>query len=243
MRLLLAFFTLLITSYTWGQKPDTTYFSERRNKVATYSEANYFRITKRINDTTYSVTEYYTADKSLYMKGSFCDKELNVLNGQFLYYSEQGELIKEENFKKGIKQGRFYFLERKNKVKKEYIYANDTLLSSNCVDSANVSFPCPPHFPEYDVPATFNGNFEKALMSLDFPADKCLIKSSIYILVQFTVTVEGNMVDVEIIKTNCPEASNFALDNVRKLGKWKPATFKGNFVPMRVAVPIYIVNE
>jgi hypothetical protein len=242
MKKILFFLTIILANSSFGQKPDTTYFSEKRNKVATYGEANFFRLTKKENDTTYSIKEYYTADKSLYMKGIYYDKELTLMDGQFLYYSEEGELIKEENFKKGIKEGRFYFFEKKYKLKKEYIYANDTILRSDCIDSANVSFPCPPRFPEFDVPAKFKGNFEEAIMALDFQGHKCLNQSSIYIMLQFTVTVEGNAVDFEIIESNCPVADKFAVDSIGKLGKWKPATFKGNYVPMRIALPIFIEN-
>lgn len=260
MKKILFFLAIILANSSFGQKPDTTYFSERRNKVATYAEANYFRITKKLNDTTYMVNEYFTANKSLHMKGVYYDKEQKIKNGQFLYYSEEslilkeenynndlkngqflfysenGDTIKVENYKKGLKQGRFYKFEAKGKYSIESIYNADSIVSKHCIDSNNVSHDCDKVLTK--VIFTGSSSIEEQILK-DF--DVSVLEKQGVLIVEFVIDEFGNVKSAIITKSFGCSACDAELIRVVKKLKFKPATMMGQKIETTMRVPLSFV--
>lgn len=101
---------------------------------------------------------------------------------------------------------------------------------------------------DVEVPASFKGgdlqSFRKWIQShMDYPdvASRKGIQGKIY--VQFVVNLEGEVVDVKIMRGLDPLLDNEALRVIKSSPKWKPAMIGGKIVKQQFTIPLSFVLQ
>ena len=92
--------TLLVASTNTVAQTDTTYLDEYNVKCAK-SEAKYYRVFKKITEGYYQQNEYYLSTNALNLSGFSNRIDSPKLQGHCIYYTENGKMSSQGNFKDG----------------------------------------------------------------------------------------------------------------------------------------------
>ena len=97
-------------------------------------------------------------------------------------------------------------------------------------------------FREVDKPAVFPGGNEQLPISIGknikYPEKNRENGITGIVIVEFTITIEGNIEDVKVVKGVDPLLDNEAIRVVKLMPKWTPAENKGEKVNMIYNLPI-----
>ncbi len=124
MKLFLAcFFSFFF--FTAFAKKDTviTYYGYNLNEMSKEDYYTYYRKTYKISETTIGFLQYYRSDV-LQMTG-FLEASTGRKTGLFVYYSNTGLKIKEENYTGDLKEGTYKTWYANGNIEYEGCYKND----------------------------------------------------------------------------------------------------------------------
>ena len=97
-------------------------------------------------------------------------------------------------------------------------------------------------FAEFDVLAEYPGGMAECMefvsKNLRYPEAALQKRIEGWVLVSFTVGVDGTITDVETLRGVYGALDEEAMRVVRLMPKWKPGEWYGKRVPMKFSIPI-----
>lgn len=81
------------------------YFDRDWKQINKNGDYEYFRIAKKLPDSTWHVKDYFADSARLQMEGVFLDDSFKVKDGQFYFYHYNGNVSKECSYNKGKRVG------------------------------------------------------------------------------------------------------------------------------------------
>ena len=170
-------------------------------------------------------------------------------HGQWKRYDDQGRLTEELNYNKGIKEGRFVTYDSLGVIKNEGVYKNDDILSQtmqpSMMDESKDHTETMPYLAQCksqtDIEARKKCS-DIALITfiqqnLKYPRKARENDLEGRAIVQFVVTKDGSVKDIETLVGLCQPIKDECERIVKRLPKWKPGIQDGEPVNVKYTVP------
>jgi len=238
-------------------KRDTIYYNADWKKT-TQAKAAYFRVIYK-DSNVYRVEDHYK-NGDIQMTGSYKTLNPEFREGYFRFFSDNNVLNSEgnwknnkrdgiwktyypngklwftENYKNDKQEGEFISYYPSGKIKRKDIY-RDTVVTGNCYDESGNEVR---YYPFKEMPK-FNGNLLDYLrLNMHYPEveRRANIHGTVY--VQFSITKDGSVTDVEIIRSvpSGPGLDKEAIRIISTMPKWKPGRLDGEPVQMSYNIPL-----
>lgn len=244
MKKSLLFSLLILVCHQTNAQTDTVYLNKFRKEVGNRQDASYYRVIKS-QDSIFNWTEYYLNGK-IKMTGALSSVKPAVLDGIATWYSDDGVLTSKGFFKNGkrddhfinyypdgaIKSDAMYkanaldgehkFYYPNKQLKRVDIYKDGKFVSGKCYTSTGADMPYYSYLqnPEFIGGAAKLGEYMAA--NLIYPKKAIREEIAGTVKVKFTVTVDGDIMDVHLETTIHPLLDNEALRLVKDMPRWKP---------------------
>lgn len=233
---------ILICNQSYAQT-DSVFFDRYRKVVSKRQDASYYRIIEP-QDSVFKVTEYYLNGK-VKMTGILSSVKPEVFNGIATWYSEDGlpttkgfyknnkwenHLIKyypdgsiksDAIYKASYLHGEYKFYYPTKQLKRVDIYQEGKFVSGKCYTSTGADMT----YYSYLQNPEFIGGVENLgkYMAAKLVYPKTAIRQEIAgtVRVKFTVTADGDIIDVHLENTVHPLIDNEALRLVKNMPRWK----------------------
>lgn len=121
----------VICTYTFNDREESTsVFNVKGVPITTHW--------KLLNGIPATITEAFYPNGKLYSKGSYFDASFTAQHGSFEYFDQEGNLIRKENFYKGVPEGEFYDLYYSKMDLSSIVYKRYDQGSLICHESINI---------------------------------------------------------------------------------------------------------
>lgn len=220
---------------------DTTWLNASRKKIQNKDSAVYFAILSKENPESQKVVgKTYFVSGQIQEVVNYSGLKPKTIDGKYQIYAENGQLLYDADYKNGKRHGQLLTFWKNGTPKRIDNYRDGEFIDGTCFDVNGKEIK---HFPYLIKPKYKYG--EKALL-------RYLLKNTFYppelsnivggrVFVSFVVDVEGNVVDVELLKTSLIDAfDEEALRVVRNIpkGSFIPGKRDGENVRFRYRMPI-----
>lgn len=241
---------------------DTLYYNMDW-KECTKVDARYMRlISKQLNK--YAVTDYYYPSLKIQMVGSYSElnKQKEIENGMFRYFSNEGNLTSEGIFIEGKKVGtwKYYsgngilwysktfkndkedgdaytYYSSGSKRRKE-AYKNGNILKGICYTPEGKDTA---YYPMEEMPEFKGGTDELYKFishTIKYPAIAREKKIEGKVIVQFIIEPSGKINKTEIISSPHYSLTTETLRLMSLMPAWKPGMIEGVRVPVKFTLPV-----
>lgn len=231
---------LASVSYAQKRKVKTTYYDESWIKAKNKSYATYYRESYSERDTLFATDFYLNGTKQ--MVGQFADSKGEVKVGFFVFYLENGSTKSEGNFANNKREGSWKYYHPNGMVSAMVEYKGDTIIKADEFNENGVQLNENDTLTFVDKLPEFSSNPEdlyKFLSKrLQYPnwAKENNIEGKV--IIRFVVDKNGDVVDVQLIKSAHPTLDAEALRVVKSMSGWMPGTHAGKLVCVRYTLPI-----
>jgi protein TonB len=185
------------------------YYDSLWKEIPSKTDAHYYREVNRLNDTFY-VKDFYISGQ-LQMKGSYLDSSCSIKHGLFTYYYSNGHKSSQGVYNNGTDLNKWDYW---NEDGSEFV---ETMPEFTGGLDAMISF------------------LQK---EIKYPKDARRKNIEGRVIVQFVVGTEGEISQIEIVKSVYPSLDAEAIRVVSKMPKWKPGTQNGKPVFVKFTLPI-----
>lgn len=235
--LLMVVMTLGISSPVYSQ--DTIWFSKIGREVFSRDSAERYNVVNKDKADTQKVKLVrYLKDGTLLEELNFYPYTPNrVLEGAFKRYSD-GRIVQERSYTKNQLNGPFKTYWENGQLRRHDIYENGKFISGNCygINGADTSW-----F-EFEKSASYPGGMDSLrnylARNLRYPYLAKVQDVQGTVRVQFTITKDGSLEDIFVVKPVDPSLDKEALRLVIQMPKWIPATQDGRLVNMYFILPV-----
>jgi periplasmic protein TonB len=235
----------LMSITMYGQ--DTTYVDEYGSRLKTRELAKAYRINSTDTVVTNGIVErvYYLSGKlksELYYYKKLDDKtnkNINVRNGQYQLWNENGKLKTECVYKEGKKDGLFATYWENGKPKRRDIYQNGELLSGKCYDDNGGEVK---YYPYEVLPAYAEGGADGLMqflrLNIRYPisAQEAGIQGKV--IVGFTIKKDGSVDKYDILRSLDASTDAESIRVLSLIKRWKPAILDGEAVDFKYTLPV-----
>ncbi len=256
---------LLIAAVVYGQ--DTLYFNANGKKVNSLESATTYKVVKADPANVYRVTEY-TYFKSGKIKSeepykisfnkntdsliiqNFTSRKMQITDpliekviskkydGTYKEWYESGQLRKEIGFKSGNKNGQCLTYWENQKTKRIERFDNGKSIEGKCFDKDGKEVK---YYPYEQMPEFLGGNqamFAFLSSSIRYPVIMQEKRITGMVISSFTVSKDGSISDIKIIRSIHPEADKESLRVIASMPKWIPGMQDGEPVSVTFTLPI-----
>lgn len=207
-----------------------TYFDEDW-EIATVENHQFYRETF-LEESNWHVLDYYKSGVPQ-MKGSYLDKSLELKNGQFVYFKENGNKISENWYVNNKKEGAFAKYRKNGTIASKGNYKNDSLVDyvffNEREEKLKGDFP---FMVEPVYPGGMNELFKDLTNNLKYPTVAIDNNLQGKVLVSFIIEKDGSISNVYAKNHIHRVLDDEAIRVVKSLKKWAPG-MEGN-LPVRV---------
>lgn len=258
--LFISLFCLKVTAQT-EESPYRTYF-DAKWKECEKSDAAYYRDFYK-KDKRWVVKDYFIT-RQIQMTGFYSDKALTVKDGLFVYYYKTGQKRSTGLYHKGKENGEWsywyedgtmdgngayykgkytglwkWFFENGQQSSAEE-YKNGEIVSLRFWDedgTENRTTKVIEQMPQF--PGGSDKLMEYVSTEVKYPQAAKLNNIQGRVIVQFVVGVDGEISDVDVVKSVDSLLDNEATRVVRAMPTWSPGLQHNRPVPVRFTLPVY----
>ncbi len=216
--------------------PDTLYLDSKHKEVQKRKQAQFLKVVTK-TDTGY-VQELLTSTKQLQRKTTFKDADLKVQHGYSVYYA--GKAIDNEGrYENDKHEGpwKYYF---NGKVSAAVIYKDNKITSAEYfkpngekeTDMSKVE-----RLPSFPGGESAFGAYLTG--TLKYPPEAREKRVQGRVVLEFTVTGTGQILDVDVITSVSHDIDREAVRVVRNMPLWNPGIQFGRPVKVRYKMPIF----
>jgi TonB family protein len=252
--------TLLVVSTNTVAQSDTTYLDEYNVKCAV-SDAKYYRVFKKVTEGYYQQNEYHLSTNALNLSG-FCYRiDSPKLQGHCIYYTENGKMSSQGNYKDGLMDGYWasyyedtniiwftttyeegtpvgklesYYLS--GKLKRVQTYKKKSgKATGKCFDEAGQKIPFTP-FEIMPVAGYSIPSYLKKTMT--YPDNSRNHNIEGRIIIRFKIDTTGAIKEAKVVKSLSPETDAEALKAVVSMPPWQPGIQDDKKVEVFFHLPI-----
>lgn len=265
LKLIITASLVLCNFLLWAQHDTvTSYFDAHWNSVKSKDEAVYYRKSYEQKGSIF-VTDYYKSGIVM-LTGSYSDKNLEIRDGCFIYYNDEGVKTSVNYFKDGKRTGQWSYWNQKGVLTESMYYHNNVLdgtyltfgtdgkVTSEAVYENGIrrtfkSNPYPDTQKKNATETTFSETMPEfiggvdslmSFLSNNIKYPKSAQKKNIEgkVILQFTINVQGEIKDVTVVKSVETSLDDEAVRVVKSMPSWNPGTQNGNRIPVRYTLPI-----
>ena len=252
--------TLLLVSTNTVAQTDTTYLNEYNVKCAV-SEAKYYRVFKKITEGYYQQNEYYITTNTTHLSGFSNRIDSPKLQGHCIYYTENGKIGSQGNYKDGLMDGYWasYYpdtnviwftnnYENGTQVGKlESYYPNGKLkrLQTFNINSGKATGKCYdekgkkiPFTPLEKMPEAGYSIRKYLRKTMTYPDNTRKHKIEGRIIIRFKIDTTGGIREAKVVKSLSPETDAEALRAVVNMPPWQPGIQDDKKVDVFFNLPI-----
>ncbi len=257
---------------TVAQKQDVQYINKSGYKQAAPADAYFFEIVDENEKGGGTRTRFLAADSSkvsLYTysdldggkyktgirngdnfrwhpNGQLADKGYysdNKLEGMYQNWHQNGQLQYVMQYKGGLLQDTLKGYDEQGRLRRLEVYQDDKMLAGEVYgeDGAAQDF-----FPMRELPIFPGGeaNMLRFLsQTIKYPKKAIKAKIAGLVVLSFMVQENGQITDLDVIKTLSPETDQEAVRVVQAMPAWEPGKEEGKPVAMRFVLPVrYSIN-
>jgi periplasmic protein TonB len=224
--MILSFFGMVMVSK--AQKIDTVYFDSKWVKTDKANK-HYYRVIKENKDRkTFFIKDFYSTGATQ-MEGTYSSLDPDVKNGNFVWFYPDGKKKMESVFKQGemIKVAEW---DENGVLKKGPDIVKVTNSETGEEGMASIE-----RAPSYKGGISALSEF----ISKNTKYPRELEKEGVTgkVVVRFTVTRDGDVIDPEVIKSVHPLLDAEAVRVVKLMKKWEPGKQDGKFIDVRFTLP------
>jgi TonB family protein len=220
---------------------DTIWLNASSKKIQNKDSAVYFAILSKENPESQKViSKTYFVSGQIQKVVNYSSLKPKTIDGKYQLYAENGQLLYDADYKNGKRHGQLLTFWKNGTPKRIDNYQDGEFINGTCFDIDGREIE---HFPYWIKPKYKYG--EEALL-------KYLLKNTFYppelshivggkVFVSFVVDVDGNIVDVKLLKTSLIDAfDEEALRVVKNIpkGSFIPGKRDGENVRFRYRMPI-----
>jgi TonB family protein len=248
---------LFMSNISLMAQKDTIYFTSKSKKTENKALANYYTVVTTKNmveikedfDMSGKKESFYMykklpvfnkesvgSEKKASKKKAQPDSAM-VKHGNFVEWYESGELKVRGAYFAGQLQGTLETFYRNGKLKRDDLYAFDTLKSGHCFDSLGTEIT---YFPYYIQPEFIGGAealFRFLSNNIKYPAyaRERSIEGTVY--VKFVIATDGSVVDIEV-KKGVNGLDNESMRVVGLMPKWTVGKLDGEKTRVSYTLPV-----
>ncbi|NII83640.1 MULTISPECIES: energy transducer TonB [unclassified Pedobacter] len=224
--MILSFFGMVMVSK--AQKIDTVYFDSKWVKTDKANK-HYYRIIKENTDRrTFFVKDFYSTDTTQ-MEGTYSSLNPDIKDGNFVWFYPDGKKKMESVFKKG-KMINVVEWDENGALKK----APDLVKVTNSV-TGEKGMALIERAPSYEGGMSALSEFISKNTKYPRELEKEGVRGKV--VVRFTVTKDGDVIDPEVIKSVHPLLDAEAVRVVKLMKKWEPGKQDGKLIDVRFTLP------
>jgi protein TonB len=222
------------------------YFDKKGHTVKSIEQADVYKIILHdsiadslLIEKEYTLSGQIKAERRYYEKDQKGSKLKSKFNeGLSLFWYENGQIKKEINYKNNLFDGTIKTYWKNGQLKRNDLYQLNKLVEGICFDSLGKKVE---YYP-YEVMPQFPGG-EKMLFSylnknVRYPAGAQQNKIQGRVVTQFVVDAEGEIVDLEVVKSVNWDLDAEALRVIIKMPNWIPGIQDGEKVRVKYTMPI-----
>ena len=234
---LLPLLLLGLSTTTFAQ--DTIWFSKPGKQVATRDSAERYNVVYKDKADTQKVKLVrYLLDGSIQEELNFYPYEpARLLHGPFKRYSDR-QIVQERMYEKNKLHGSFKTWWENGQLRRNDNYENGQFISGKCygINGADTTW-----F-EFEKAASYPGGTDSLrkylARNLRYPHLAKVQSIQGTVRVQFTITKDGSLEDIFVVKPIDPSLDQEALRLVNKMPNWTPAMQDGRLVKMYFVLPV-----
>ena len=216
---------LFFSTSSWSQKKD--YLNSEFQIIESEDMAAYTRTRTKNAEGGFDVTVNFSGGQ-VFMTGKYQDEALEIRNGHFVFYSQNGNKQTEGDYHQGMKVGTWKRWDEEGAPLPSRTYANAPAEKDLAKELSNKAT-TPASFADFDSYVDKNLKYpEKAIMGGT--------KGTVY--VQLTINAEGDVKNPKISQGVSPELDAAAMQFIMGMPKWTPAQRNGSNIDSEVIIPI-----
>ena len=243
MKVLLVFFTVLISYTSAAQKILGAAMADENGITNKKEKAKFLIVEKQINDSSFERLDYNFTGPVISM-ATFRDKDLKTLNGAYADYHSNGYLATSGQYANNKKDGLWYAYNDSSKAITKYVFHLDSLLSTIDLDSLAKENEKIKKDTSGEIEATYKGGLKKIIKIIqsNFKApDRMMsLKKGGTVNVRFVINTHGMPTDIGLLKSVEFSFDEESMRVVSLLKNWDPASDKGKKVNAYRIQPITI---
>jgi len=243
MRILLVFFTFFISISTFAQKILGAVMTDDNGITNNQQKAKFLVVEKQINDSAFEKLEYNFSGPMI-NRGTFKDKALTILNGEYADYHINGYLATTGHYNNNKKDGLWYIYDDTAKAITEYKFHLDSLLSKIDMDSMTKANEKIKHDTTGETEASYKGGNGKirSLISYNFkmPQRTISLHKDGTVKIRFVIDTAGDVKEIAVLQSVEFAFDEEAMRVISLMKKWNPASDKGKKVRAYRIQPITI---
>ncbi len=230
---------LFLIQNLFAQDTIRIYFDKNWEKIKHGENAMYSRKVFKKGDLWY-VKDYYL-NGQLQMEGSFNNKKCTERSGEFIYYTENGNIDHKGIFLNNNYEGTWIWYHTNDKKSSEELYSNGKRIKAEYWDTNGMKVDSA----EGEHKASFNGSeqgFRKYVES-NLIYSKAAQKAGKegLVLVSFVIETDGSLTNAVVIKSAGHLLDEEALRVIRSSPKWEPAKLHNRLVRIQYTFPLTFI--
>jgi TonB family protein len=169
----------------------------------------------------------------------FSDYAKQKKEGKIYEYYKSGKLKYEISYQNDMLNGPVTGYFENGNIRRQDIYNNDVLVEGKCFteDGRDTTYYI------FKKKATFGkANLEVfhtyAMVNVQYPGDAAEENISGTVVLSFVINTDGNIEDIQVVKSPDWRLTKAVKDVILKGGKWEPAIYEGKTVKQRITMPI-----
>lgn len=227
-----------LLTYLSTKAQDTCYYNVDWEKVASLEEAYRYTLTECDDIDTNKVVSYtYYASGQMEYITPYEDYANRITHGKSMYWSPEGILTKEHNFKHGKWDGDLKTYWEDGQFRRHDVFKEGELVEGKCWDRMGKEV----SYHDYQVLPEFPGGmyrlFKFLKRKVKYPNKARLERTEGKVMVSFVVKKNGSVSNAVIVKSVSPELDKEALRVVNTMPKWKPGLIEGEIEQIRFTLP------
>ncbi len=264
MRKLFLLINVLLCFYeAKSQQAKDTIFYDKIWDISTKYNADYYRIISKEKE-LFEVKDYFL-NGSIQMSGAYKSFNPEIKEGLFTYYDkngikttqesyvdnkkdgpntryyESGSIWVYENYSNGLLDGDCFGYFENGQIKRKENYFKGVLKEGKCYTISGVDTT---YYP-FEIKPEFIGG-EKAMrayvsQNLKYPFKARWKGIEGKVVLSFVVGVDGQINNVELVKSVHPILDKAAIDVITKMPKWTPGFKEGKVVTEKFTLPIFFM--